>query len=162
LFISGQAGKQFIDPNRLGRRPDFMSDPQTVQPAPRMLSLLPPTNHVFWTSGKEGQLRLLRSRSSGRWIHPFWNVAEDDSDLTPEAVSGKGRVFTFTVNLHSYNPQVPPPYIIAIVQLPEQDDLRIATNIVNCEPDEVEIGAPVRVLFEPHGDIFVPLFELDR
>ena len=139
-----------------------MSDTTTATPSPRMLAMLPQTNRGFWTEGKDGRLHLLRNKNTGRWIHPFWNVADDDPDVTSEPVSGKGRVFTFTVNLHAYNPMVPPPYIIAIIQLPEQDDLRIATNLVNCSPDEVQIGMPVRVLFEPRGDMFVPLFEPDR
>jgi uncharacterized OB-fold protein len=127
-----------------------------------MLSLLAPTSRVFWTSGETGRLKLLKNRTTGRWIHPFWRVADDDPDVTQEPVSGKGKVFTFTVNHHTYNPQVPPPYVIAIVQLDEQEDLRIVTNIVNCDPGEVEIGMRVRVLFEQHGDIFAPLFEPDR
>jgi len=138
-----------------------MSEGHTAAAAPRMLNLLPTNNRVFWTSGGDSRLHLLRSRSTGRWMHPFWNVAEDDPDLTQEPVSGKGKVFTFTVNYHAFNPRVPPPYVIAIVQLPEQDDLRIATNIVNCAPGAVEIGMPVRVLFEPHGELLVPVFEPD-
>jgi uncharacterized OB-fold protein len=139
-----------------------MSDVLTANPAPRMLHMLPPAHRAFWTSGEHGRLCLLRSRSTGRWMHPFWDVSDDDPDLAPEPVSGNGRIFTYTVNEHAYNPRVPPPYIIAIVQLPEQDDLRIATNIVNCAPDEVAIGMPVRVLFERHGDLYVPVFEPAR
>lgn len=139
-----------------------MSEASAMMAPPRMLNLLPPGRRTFWTGGQDGRLRLLRCRSTGRWIHPFWNVADDDPDVTAEPVSGKGEVFTFTVNHHAYNPAVLPPYVIAIVQLPEQDDLRIATNIVNCAPEDVKIGMPVRVVFEPHGDMFVPLFEPDR
>jgi uncharacterized OB-fold protein len=82
--------------------------------------------------------------------------------LTPRAVSGQGTIFTATVNRHPYNPAVPLPYVIAIVELVEQGDLRLATNIVNCDPDDVIIGMPVRVIFEQHGQIFVPIFEPDR
>jgi uncharacterized OB-fold protein len=135
-----------------------MSGIDQSAPAPRMLALLPTNNRTFWTRGPEGQLNLLRSRSTGRWMHPFWNVADDDPDLVAEPVSGNGQVFTFTVNQHTYNPQAPAPYIIAIVQLPEQNDLRIATNIIDCAMDEIHIGMPVRVRFEQHGDIAVPVF----
>jgi uncharacterized OB-fold protein len=65
------------------------------------------------------------------------------------------------VNHHLFNPEVSVPYLIAIVELLEQDDLRMPTNIVNCPPDEVAIGMPVRVLFEQQGDVFVPVFEPD-
>ena len=74
-------------------------------------------------------------------------------------MSGRGAVFTFTVNDQPFNPKVPPPYVIAIVELVEQPDLRIPTNIVGCEPDRVRCGMPVRVLFEQRGEFFVPLFE---
>lgn len=78
-------------------------------------------------------------------------------------MSGNGTVFTYTVNHHPFNPAVPPPYVIAIVELVEQADLRLAANIVGCEPDSVTIGMPVAVRFEsqqsPDGTAFVPVFE---
>jgi uncharacterized OB-fold protein len=138
-----------------------MAEMETNKPAPRMLSLLPPVGNGFWTSGKSGALILQRNRVTGQWLHPFWRVADDDPDVVLEPVSGKATVFTFTINLHTYNPQVSPPYVIAIVQLPEQEDLRLVTNIVNCRPEDVEIGMQLRVAFEPHGENFVPVFEPD-
>jgi uncharacterized OB-fold protein len=54
---------------------------------------------------------------------------------------------------------VPPPYVIAIVELEESDDLRVPTNIVGCDVESVYCGMPVQVRFEQHGDVFVPLFE---
>jgi uncharacterized OB-fold protein len=79
--------------------------------------------------------------------------------MTPMPVRGTGTLFTFTVNQHRYNPEVPPPYVIAVVELDEQSDLRLPTNIVHCEFDSLRCGLPVRVLFERHGSLFVPLFE---
>jgi uncharacterized protein len=76
-------------------------------------------------------------------------------------VSGKGRVFTYTVNHHPFNPEVPVPYLIAIVELVEQEGLRFTTNIVNCPVESVTIDMPVRLHFEQQGDAFIPLFEPD-
>lgn len=59
------------------------------------------------------------------------------------AVSGRGTVFTYTVNHHPYNPEVPTPYVIALVELAEQSGLRVAANIVGCDPDSVTCGMPV-------------------
>jgi len=47
------------------------------------------------------------------------------------------------------------------VTIAEQDDVRLTTNIVNCEPDDVTIGMPVRVTFEEREDVWLPLFEPD-
>jgi len=74
-------------------------------------------------------------------------------------VSGRGTVFTFTVNRHAFNPTVPVPYVIAIVELAEQAGLRFTTDIVNCAVDDVEIGMPVEVLFERAGEAWVPIFQ---
>jgi uncharacterized OB-fold protein len=85
-----------------------------------------------------------------------------DGALESRAVSGRGTVFTYTVNHQPFNPAVPVPYVIAIVELEEQADLRIASNIVDCEPDSVRIGLPVEVRFERQdvGDenVYVPVF----
>ena len=129
----------------------------------RILPTLTPENRAFWTGGAEGKLLILRCGTCRRWVHPPADACpEDGSALAPEAVSGKGSVFTFTINRHPFNPAVPPPYVIAIVELPEQDGLRLMTNVVNLEPEQVTIGMPVHVVFEEHGEIFVPLFEPDE
>ena len=128
----------------------------------RILPSLTPENRAFWTGGAEGKLLILRCGTCGRWVHPpAATCSEDGSPLAPEAVSGKGSVFTFTINRHPFNPAVPPPYVIAIVELAEQEGLRLMTNVVNLDPEQVTIGMPVHVVFEEHGEIFVPLFEPD-
>jgi uncharacterized OB-fold protein len=48
--------------------------------------------------------------------------------------------------------------VIALVELAEQPGLRIATNIVDCDPATLVCGMPVQVRFEQHGSIFVPVF----
>ena len=121
-------------------------------------------NRAFWTGGADGHLLIQRCGSCGRWVHP--PVARcpacDGPELRPEPVSGRGTVFTFTVNRHPYNPAVPVPYVIALVELEEQADLRLTTNVVNCPPDEVTVGMSVQVLFEHEGDLWIPLFEPQR
>lgn len=131
---------------------------QAGDQAPRMLGMLPDTYRTFWTSGKDGSLSLLRNRETGRFVHPFWPVADDDPLLEAVPVSGRGTIFTYTVNHQQYNPAVPPPYVIAIVQLEEQEDLRFVTNIVDCAPDEVKTGMAVAVRFEEQDGLNIPVF----
>jgi uncharacterized protein len=73
-------------------------------------------------------------------------------------VSGRGTVFTFTINRHPFNPAVPVPYVIAIVELAEQAKLRFTTNLIECDIEDVHIGMAVEVAFEQAGEAWVPLF----
>lgn len=118
---------------------------------------------AFWSGGAAGQLLIERCEGCARWVHPPAGECPDcGGQLVPRPVSGRGTVFTYTVNFHPYNPDVPVPYVIAIVELVEQAGLRLATNIVDCEPDSVVCGMPVEVRFERQengGDTaFVPVF----
>ena len=125
-------------------------DAPPASPA-RILPALTPYNRQFWTGGVNGRLMIARCSRCDMWVHP---PAADcpicGGPLVAEPVSGRGSVFTFTVNYQPFNPVIPVPYVIAIVELAEQADLRIATNIVDCEPGSVYVGMPVKVRFERH------------
>ncbi|WP_156688417.1 Zn-ribbon domain-containing OB-fold protein [Mycobacterium sp. Marseille-P9652] len=78
------------------------------------------------------------------WVHPSAGECRDCGNaLQKRPVSGRGTVFTYTVNHHRYNPEIPVPYVIALVELAEQAGLRVAANIVDCEPDSVTCGMAV-------------------
>ena len=128
-------------------------------PAPRLLPDLTEWNRPFWTGGADGTLLIQRCSACRRWQHPPAERCDGcHGAVLAEPTSGQGTVFTFTVNEQQFHPEVPPPYVIAIVELDEQPDLRLPTNIVGCKPDELRCGLPVRVVFEQHGDVYVPLF----
>lgn len=126
----------------------------------RVLPALDDQNRFFWTSGADGVLRFLRCDTCGYWLHPPSPRCPScgGGDLSPQPVSGRATVFTFTVNHHPWDGD-PTPYVIAIVELDEQRDLRLTTNIVGCSPDDVSIGMPVRVVFEHRDPVWFPLFE---
>ncbi|BDE13054.1 hypothetical protein Mkiyose1665_27890 [Mycobacterium kiyosense] len=93
-----------------------------------------------------------------RWVHPATGTCPDcGAALTAKPVCGTGTVFTYTVNYHPYNPEIPVPYVIALVELSEQSGLRVAANIVGCEPDSVTCGMPVEIRPEK-GAGGAPLF----
>jgi uncharacterized OB-fold protein len=127
----------------------------------RVLPALDDDNRFFWTSGADGRLRLLRCQSCSTYIHPPLPECPSCSgrDLRAEAVSGRGEIFSFTVNHQPWDGD-PEPYVIALVALAEQDGLRLTTNIVGAGVDEIRIGAPVQVQFEQHGEVWLPLFEV--
>jgi hypothetical protein len=127
----------------------------------RVLPQLGEHNRHFWTGGAGGELRFLRCRACRHWVHPPAPICPAclSRELAVEAASGRGTVATFTVNHQPWIPGFDPPYVIAIVELPEQEGLRLTTNLVGCAPEAVRIGMPVRVVFEPYDDVWIPLFE---
>ncbi|WP_414688887.1 Zn-ribbon domain-containing OB-fold protein [Mycobacterium sp.] len=96
------------------------------------------------------QLLIEHCDNCGHWVHPAAGECRDcGGALVARPVSGQGTVFTYTINYHAFNPEIATPYVIALVELAEQSGLRIAANIVDCEPDSVTCGMRVEALPEP-------------
>lgn len=127
---------------------------------PRVLPPLTDLNRPFWTSGRDGELRILRCESCRTWVHPPRPMCSacHGRALCYEVTSGKGTVYSFVVNHHPWRPGLADPYVIALVELDDQPNLRLTSNIVGCEPDEVSIGMRVVVHFVEQDGSFVPLF----
>lgn len=135
----------------------------TDAPAPprRALPVIDLDNTDYWTGGKDGELRIYRCQECAYYVHPPVRFCPqcESRRVEPEAVSGRGCVTSFTVNHKQWAPGLPVPYVLALVSIAEQDDVRLVANIVGCDPETVTMGMPVRVLFEQHEDVWVPLFE---
>ena len=129
----------------------------------RVLPRLDDETGFFWTSGKDGKLRILRCAACRYLVHPPAPVCPEclGRSLSPDALSGRATVATFTVNHHPWDGSTE-PWVVALVELDEQPDVRLMTNIVGVAPDEVAIGMPVQVVFEDHDPVYVPLFEPAR
>lgn len=134
----------------------------TLAPQPgRQLPLLNEMNRYFWQSGAEGTLQILRCGDCGRWIHPYAAACPKcrSAKVAPEPVSGRGVIVGYTVNHHPWQPDVPVPYVVALVELEEQSNVRLVTNVANCPVEAVHIGMAVEVCFEDHDDVQIPLFQ---
>ena len=127
------------------------------------LPALEPESERFWRACRAGRLEITRCRACGWYIHPPRPICPrcQARDLGWEAVSGRATVVSYTVNHQRWMPGMEVPYAIGLVELVEQADLRLTTNLVGCA-DAVEIGMPVRVTFrEVSDEIALPLFEPD-
>jgi uncharacterized OB-fold protein len=126
----------------------------------RVLPRVTEQTEPFWTGGAEGKLRFLRCQECGYFVHPPGPVCPKDlsRELEWEAVSGRATVHTYTVNHQPWYPGLDPPYVVAIVTMEEQDDLRLMTNIVGCPPEAVDVGMAVQVTFEQYDDVWLPFF----
>ena len=132
--------------------------------APRPFRVLPAItqeNEHFWLGGAQGELRFLRCQDCGWWLHPPAPICPIclSRNLAVDVASGLAEVYAYTVNWQQWLPNFDPPYVVAIVELPEQKGLRLTTNIVGCGHSDVATGMAVRVTFEEYDDVWIPLFE---
>ncbi|MEZ5736401.1 MAG: OB-fold domain-containing protein [Novosphingobium sp.] len=127
---------------------------------PRTLPALDLDNEAFWTGGKNGELLINRCDDCGYYVHPPTGFCPscESRDVRPQPVSGRGEIITMTVNYRAWFPDMPVPYVVAMVAIEEQQDVRLITNIVDCDPLSVKIGDKVRVRFEQVEDLWIPLF----
>jgi uncharacterized OB-fold protein len=132
-----------------------VNQPQRPVPHPS------PETKPYWDACKRHELHLpycLQCKEFFFYPRPFcprcfsW-------ELEWRRVSGRGTVYTYSIQ---YRPQAPgfqPPYVTAIVQLDEGP--RMLTNLVEIEPDpeQIRCDMPVEVVFEDLSEeISLPRF----
>jgi uncharacterized OB-fold protein len=137
-----------------------MSDTTVVEEFARIAPPITERTAQFWRSGADGVLRIARCRRCGRYRHPPRPVCPScrGRDVGFDPVSGRGTVWSWTLNRYAWVPSMPPPYVVADVELVEQDGLRLLTNVVGCPPEAMRVGMAVQVCFSQVGEAFVPLF----
>jgi uncharacterized OB-fold protein len=128
----------------------------------RILPKITDRNRHFWQGGRVGELRFQQCNQCKYLIHPPGVLCPKchSKDLGVTTVSGRAEVLTYSVNHQQWMPGLEVPFVVAIVGIAEQDDVRLTTNIVNVAPDDVTIGMQVQVTFEPHveEEVWIPLF----
>lgn len=129
--------------------------------------LLPPIgeeNAPFWEGARQGELRMQRCRDTGRLVFPPRLRSPWGARSEPEwvAVSGRGVVWSFVVPHPPLLPQFGDvaPYNVIVVALEEDATVRLVGNLVTgpgagigeIDPASIEIGEPVRVVFDAVTD----------
>ena len=140
-----------------------MSEP-AKPPRPRPVPVPDPETAPYWDATNEGRLLLQRcTRHGHRQLYPRPHCVVCRGPVEWEEASGRATVYSFTVIRQN---MVRPfrdllPYVVALVDLEEGP--RLMTNIVDCEPDDVAVGAPVRVRFDEVTEgVRLPFFVLAR
>jgi uncharacterized OB-fold protein len=130
----------------------------------RVLPQLDVSNTAFWTGGQDGVLRLERCNQCGTYIHPPTGRCpachSTDVDLAP--VSGRGVIYSFTVNHQQWVPGQE-PYVIVLVDLDEgtpESPVRLTSNLVGTALAEVKIGMPVEAFLLNCDDVWLPQFQV--
>ena len=118
---------------------------------------LPDTNwemtREFWAAAAREELVIPRCDGCDRWN---WYPSEQcpgcgETNLPWTAVSGRGTLFSWAVVRRAF---VKPfaekvPYVTGLVALNEDPAVRLVAGIVDCQPDQLRVDLPLRVVFRP-------------
>jgi uncharacterized OB-fold protein len=115
----------------------------------------------FWSAAREGRLLVMRCRACGRahfYPRPFCPHCWSDAVEWEEA-SGRGGLYTYSVvrrnDLPPFDQRV--PYVAAVVEL--EEGVRLMTNVVECDVDDLRVGMPVAVAFQAIDEEYaIPVF----
>lgn len=124
-----------------------------------------PFNAFFWEGARDEKLLIQQCDTCRVYHHPPLPVCPScgGRKLTASEVSGKGRVNSFTVVRHVFHQgfadQV--PYVVGRIELVEQKDLYLITNILECPPEDLYVGMAVHVVFEHREEGSLPQFAAD-
>jgi len=118
----------------------------------------------FWEGTAIGELRFQKCNECGNKMFPARLYCTNcmSQNIGWSKASGKGKIYSYSV-AYEYPPArvakfLSTPYIIALVDLIE--GVRMMTNIIDCEPENIKIGMPVEVIFTDIGEnIILPKFK---
>ncbi|MGH2616087.1 MAG: Zn-ribbon domain-containing OB-fold protein [Thermomicrobiales bacterium] len=135
---------------------DRQKAPERPLPAPE-----DELNAQFWEHCGSGKLCFQRCTQCGAWRHlPRFLCADCGSgEWQWEESSGRGCIYTWTVT-HQAPMQAfagATPYAAVVVEL--EEGVRLVSGVRDLQPNELSIGLPVEVVFEPVSEtMLIPLF----
>ncbi len=115
----------------------------------------------FYSWCKRGDLRFQRCSDCDAWRHvPREMCAGCGSfEWTWQRSSGNGTVFSWTTVARPMHPAFAEdvPYAPVVVEM--EEGVRLVSEVLDCSPDELEIGMPVRLAFDHvTPDVTLPKF----
>lgn len=122
----------------------------------------------FWAGAARSELRIPHCERCGRacWYpEPPCRFCRG-ATLTWRTMSGRGTLFSWVVVTHAFLPQFADlvPFLPALVALDEDPAVRLATRMVDVDPDDLDFEMPVTATFRPvtfagvDGEVIAPLF----
>ena len=130
-------------------------------------------NRPFWEACGRNELVCQRCQDCGAYRFPPMPVCPACQSVRAAwtRLSGKGTVYSWTVTRVSELASTPPqvfrgfedrlPFIIVVVELVEQEGLRILSNLIDASPEDIGIGDAVEVAFTRlDSGVTLPQFRL--
>jgi uncharacterized OB-fold protein/acyl dehydratase len=128
--------------------------------------LKPPLGHdnAWWWEGIErGEVLIQKCDDCGKLRHPPRPMCPHCQSIrwSGSKAKGRGTIYSFTVLHYPKFPGYEFPLACGLIEL--EEGTRLVTNIVGCEPDEIRIGMPGRLVIEAVSDeLLLPLFRVEK
>ena len=116
---------------------------------------------AFWDAAREGRLVVERCTSCGAESFPPRGICRTcrSREMAPAEVTGRGVVYSYTVNYQKWLPDLEVPYAVVLVEFPDHPGVRVVGRLRGCAPDDAAVGMAVDVGFEPGpGGYAIPSF----
>lgn len=115
---------------------------------------------AFWSAAAEGRLVVEGCESCGAESFPPRGMCRSchGRAMRPLEVTGRGRVYSYTVNYQRWLPELEVPYVIVLVEFPDHPGVRVMGRLRGA-PEDVAIDMEVEIGFEPGpGGFAIPSF----
>lgn len=138
-----------------------MSDDREPVPHPALWGVLYRSSGPFWDAVKGHELQLQRCAACHHWLVPPRPMCPQCQSMESEwvPVSGKGTVYSWVTYAESPHPAFDAPHTVVLVELEEGP--RLVSNPAGITAEELEIGMPVRVVYDDVDDALT-LFKFER
>ena len=128
-----------------------------------MSAVVPPLDHLddryFWVGAARGELLLQRCSACGHQRYPPAPLCPECSsaEFVEFVSSGRGTIYAWILSHHPTKKDES-PRVVVMVALDE--GVRVVSNLIDCDLDEVANDLPVEVCFISQEGFTLPQFRL--
>lgn len=116
----------------------------------------------WWQACAEHRLVVQRCTHCRATRHPPGPVCPTCRSMESDwqELSGMATLYSYTVVRQAFLPGIDVPYVVAVVEPDDGgDDVRMVSNVVGVDPEDVHIGMALQVVWEDMGpDLALPRF----
>jgi uncharacterized OB-fold protein len=128
---------------------------------PRPTPVADEASQPFFEAAQEGKLLLRFCNACNRYMTYSAETCDNclNQSLEWKAASGKGTIYSFVVMHQVLHPGFAGevPYNVIVVETAEGP--RLQSNLLGTPDNEIAVGMPVEVTFEPAGEVTVPYWK---
>lgn len=111
-------------------------------------------NQAFWDAADQHKMVVQKCRDCGHYAHPPGPSCATcgSQNVTWEELGSdiQASVYTYVISNRPFLPgfQDDVPLIIAQAELKQAPEVKMMCNIVDCKPEDVYIGMPVKMIWQ--------------